>query len=361
MNESGNGAVERIHFDKHDQQYHSYYAAQHLVRYSAVRELVAGKRVLDIACGEGYGTRLCADWGAKNVVGVDNSPDALSVAKSIFNTDKCRFVLGDAEQADDLFDKGQKFDVIISLETIEHLKSPERFLLAIKKLRAKNGVVAISCPNDFAYVGDAQSNSFHLQKYSFDRFKFETEKHLGAASTWLLGAPVTGECNLEVGNEFATDDKADWISIISPGNVSNAFQLAASRDMLLTSENCSHYLGIWGAKVSTNVVFASQTVPIFLEPWKALDWFKQQNASLVKKNTSLMKENEDFTSERARLVEEVQRLRQKALNTASSMDWYKSKLKKKTETIERMENKLERSLVITVPKKIWKMIFHSKS
>src|SRR5215472_8753793 len=101
-------ALERYHFDSSDgrSSYNAYFAAEHLVRYHALRELVAGKRVLDVACGEGYGSYLLATWGAARVVGVDIAPDAIEVARRIFPHHNISYVLGDACNLSKVLEEG---------------------------------------------------------------------------------------------------------------------------------------------------------------------------------------------------------------------------------------------------------------
>ena len=65
-------------------KYNTAEAAIHLDRYLTAKQFVTGKHVLDIACGEGYGSKLMKDWGAASVVGVDISSEALQIANQMF-------------------------------------------------------------------------------------------------------------------------------------------------------------------------------------------------------------------------------------------------------------------------------------
>ncbi|HET8995122.1 MAG TPA: methyltransferase domain-containing protein, partial [Acetobacteraceae bacterium] len=72
-------ATERLHMSG-EQPYHGFEAAAHVARYALLRPACAQRRVLDIACGEGYGSALLAGWGARSVVGVDISAAAIASA-----------------------------------------------------------------------------------------------------------------------------------------------------------------------------------------------------------------------------------------------------------------------------------------
>ena len=120
-----------------------------------------------------------------------------------------------------------------------------------------------------------------MRRYSLEQFKSLTEHILGAATSWLLGAPVIGECNVPVGNTLSSIGRTDWKSIIEAEVLTNAIQLPSSKSMSLTTKNCSHFLGIWGAKIDANVAFATENVPVFLEPWKYIDSLKVENRNLL--------------------------------------------------------------------------------
>ena len=91
---------------------------EHMHRYAAALKLAAGKDVLDVACGEGYGSRLIAGV-ARAVTGVDISADAIGHANRAYGgLGNLAFRQGSATELP-LADKS--FDVVVSFETIEHL------------------------------------------------------------------------------------------------------------------------------------------------------------------------------------------------------------------------------------------------
>ena len=177
--------MERLDFTEVS-SYNQIEAAIHLNRYLTAKQYVVGKRVLDIACGEGYGSRLMKNWGAASVVGVDVSEEALAVANRFFLCEGVTFMNHSAEE---LRFENDSFDVVVSFETIEHLDHPERFLQEIARVVKFDGVVLISCPNDPYYSqNDPQfSNPYHKHAFSFFDFKEMSERYLGKDAAWYFG------------------------------------------------------------------------------------------------------------------------------------------------------------------------------
>ncbi|MEW5910686.1 MAG: class I SAM-dependent methyltransferase, partial [Thermodesulfobacteriota bacterium] len=184
--------MERLEF-KHQESIDSMELSIHLSRYRIVSAQVAGKDVLDIACGEGWGSYLMAKyWGARRVHGVDISPRAIENARTAFPLPNIKWTVMDAQEMDDsLLDA--PYDIIISIETIEHLFHPKVFLERISRVIAPEGLMVISCPNDHWYYGPGRSkNPYHVNTYTFDEFKELTESVLGNARSFYFGTRVEG-------------------------------------------------------------------------------------------------------------------------------------------------------------------------
>ena len=103
--------------------------ALHLERYEFAARCLAPGRVLDIACGAGYGTRLLAERAAQasGVLGVDRSEAAVAYARERYGAEGVEFRVGDAFA----FRDPEGFASIVSLETLEHLDEPARFLAGL--------------------------------------------------------------------------------------------------------------------------------------------------------------------------------------------------------------------------------------
>ena len=115
--------------------------AIHLKRYDFARRYVQGRRVLDVACGVGYGSRYLADIAA-SVVGVDLDPAATSYAKAHYaDLENVNFIQGDALKLP--FDT-HSFEVICSFETIEHVPDAPQFLKEVCRLLTPDGIFIVS-------------------------------------------------------------------------------------------------------------------------------------------------------------------------------------------------------------------------
>jgi len=130
----------------------------HLQHYEIAARYVPQRRVLDIACGAGYGSQILHIAGASKVVGVDVSPDTIQYAQQHYSASGIEFVCSDAEQ----FEYSEPFDVIVSFETLEHLRYPEKFLERIRSYLAPKGEFLLSVP-----LGETRHfDPYHLHKYT---------------------------------------------------------------------------------------------------------------------------------------------------------------------------------------------------
>ncbi|WP_414622718.1 class I SAM-dependent methyltransferase [Calothrix sp. CCY 0018] len=141
---------------------------EHLHRYALCLEFVKGKRVLDIACGEGYGAALLTKV-AQSVVGVDISEEAIEYAtKQYYTYENLKFLIGSCESVP-LADNS--IDVVTSFETIEHHDKHEEMMQEIKRVLKPDGVLIISSPNRLTYSDEPNySNPFHVKELYYDEF-----------------------------------------------------------------------------------------------------------------------------------------------------------------------------------------------
>jgi O-antigen biosynthesis protein len=141
---------------------------QHETRYAWAAPICRGKRTLDGACGTGYGAALLADGGAARVVAVDVAVEvvvAVSVTQRRFNAAfACTSVT-------ELAFPGGTFDVVVSLETIEHVTDDERYVDEMSRVLRPDGLLICSTPNrEVTNPGtrlDARPfNPFHVREYA---------------------------------------------------------------------------------------------------------------------------------------------------------------------------------------------------
>lgn len=138
---------------------------EHMHRYAWCAPLVAGKDVLDIACGEGYGSALLARL-ARSVQGVDISDEAVRHAKTQYHgIPGLEFLRGDASEIPLTDDS---VDVVVSFETIEHHDRHREMISEIRRVLRPGGILIISSPNRVVYTELAgHHNEFHVKELDF--------------------------------------------------------------------------------------------------------------------------------------------------------------------------------------------------
>jgi cyclopropane fatty-acyl-phospholipid synthase-like methyltransferase len=137
----------------------------HLERYNFAAQHVRHGRLLDIACGVGYGTRLVADRASARPValGVDISPQAIAHARAHYARPGVEFQVDNADE----FEDRERFDTIISLETIEHLSAVPSFIDRLARLLRPGGIVVASVP----VTPSVDLNPHHLHDFTERSFR----------------------------------------------------------------------------------------------------------------------------------------------------------------------------------------------
>lgn len=174
---------------------------EHWHRYAFVRDLARGRRVLDVACGEGYGSALLAAT-AREVTGVDI--DAASVAHARARYASIANLRYECSDATTLPFADRSFDLVVSFETLEHLAAQEQLLAELARVLADDGVLVISTPDRHAYSDVAGfRNEFHVRELYREEFlallaphfraiRLYGQKLLFQSALWSLdGAPST--------------------------------------------------------------------------------------------------------------------------------------------------------------------------
>jgi 2-polyprenyl-3-methyl-5-hydroxy-6-metoxy-1,4-benzoquinol methylase len=138
--------------------------ADHLRRYRLARRYVAGRRVLDAACGAGYGAAMLRRAGGRLVVGIDYKLEVLHYARHNYSEPGVCFVQADLDRFD--WPMGA-FEAVVSLETIEHLREPRNFIRRVWERLPSGGVFAVSTPIMHTLAEDP----WHLHEWDEDEFR----------------------------------------------------------------------------------------------------------------------------------------------------------------------------------------------
>lgn len=212
---------------------HGQIELEHRHRYYMARQIAAGKRVLDIACGEGYGTDILAATAAY-VVGVDIDAQTVEHARRRYVRENLSFTAGTCEHIP-LPDRS--VDLVVSFETLEHTDQHEQMLSEITRVLAPNGILLVSTPNRAIYrAAGGLPNPFHMKELELTEFTellaryFANTQPFGQRVAYgSLIAPLEDQRSL---NEFtAIDGDAIW-GPEGPENWWRYFLMAASNAVL---------------------------------------------------------------------------------------------------------------------------------
>jgi 2-polyprenyl-3-methyl-5-hydroxy-6-metoxy-1,4-benzoquinol methylase len=147
----------------------NYWFRRHLAVYEWIALQLADKRVIDMACGEGYGSEVLARRTGE-VVGVDANPEAHEHARLRYVRPNLRFERGLV----DTFGEPGSCDAVVFLQTIEHVHDPVAVLEHLGSLLAPGGVVYVSTPNVLTLAphgAERSGNPWHLKEYRAGEFR----------------------------------------------------------------------------------------------------------------------------------------------------------------------------------------------
>jgi SAM-dependent methyltransferase len=145
----------------------NYWFRRHLAVYEWVAERCAGRDVVDMACGEGYGVEVLARR-ARHVTGVDANPEAHEHARLKYARPGVRLVRDLVETFE------EPCDVVVFLQTIEHMHAPAAVLQSFRGMLRPGGAVYVSTPNLLTLAppgAEKSDNPWHLREYRAAEFR----------------------------------------------------------------------------------------------------------------------------------------------------------------------------------------------
>jgi len=187
---------------------------EHLHRYAYAVQFVRNKQVLDLACGEGYGSHLLSRM-AELVVGIDIDRNAIKHASNKYIRRNLQFKVGSST---DVPIEGSKvFDVIVCFEAMENVEDHSKLLEEVKRLLAPKGLFIVSTSNRWVFSDEEpqSKNPFHVHGLYFDEFKAMLEKHFRQVK--FLGQRVY--CNSNMWPLFS-EDKTSVVEYVVERNPS---------------------------------------------------------------------------------------------------------------------------------------------
>ncbi|HEL5401424.1 class I SAM-dependent methyltransferase [Stenotrophomonas maltophilia] len=203
-------------------------AFEHLHRYHFASRFCQGKRVLDVACGEGYGSRILSN-AASSVVGVDISAEAVAHAQGKYARGSLEFVEASAAS---LPLPDDSFDVVVSFETIEHHDQHEEMLSEIRRVLRPGGLLVLSSPNKQYYsIEPGYSNPYHVKELFREELLALAGRHFSAVQIYSQ--------RVVHGSLLIAEGKAAFDSILGTGPDSSESERGLSRplyDLILASD-----------------------------------------------------------------------------------------------------------------------------
>lgn len=182
---------------------------EHLHRYAIAQNFVSEKNILDIACGEGYGTNLLSKY-AEKITGIDIDIDTITKAKKKYNNSKIKFKPGSILEIPEI---KQTFDVIVCFETLEHIDNHQIAMDELKRVLKQGGLLIISTPNKISYSkSNTPNNPYHkkeLNKTEFESLLCTYFKYVKILSQISFSCSLIESNDKSVENTFYTGDYSE--------------------------------------------------------------------------------------------------------------------------------------------------------
>lgn len=186
----------------------------HIARYTlAVPFVRPGDTVLDVACGLGYGSAILAQSSqARRVIGVDSSAYAVEYAVANYAAvmPACEFHLGDAAGLTML--ANASVDLIVCMETLEHVPAPEQFLAELNRVLRPAGRLIVSVPNQWVDETGHDPNPHHLSVYDWPKLRAQLSKHFLLEAWYAQTAGGALKCR----------DQTRKLKLFAPQNLADA-------------------------------------------------------------------------------------------------------------------------------------------
>jgi len=212
---------------------------EHLHRYAIAGEYVKDKIVLDIACGEGYGSNLLSK-NARAVTGVDIDARTIKAASGKYSKNNLKFIQGRVE---DIPAAENSFDVVVSFETLEHSSEHGKIFSEIKRVLKPGGLLIISTPEKKYYTDiPGSQNSFHLKEVYEHEFTNLLRSHFSHYYCFYQSSGLSSVVIAE-GKNATTIYEGDYQAIEAARRMEPLYLIAIASDNEIDKPSSSIFLG----------------------------------------------------------------------------------------------------------------------
>jgi O-antigen biosynthesis protein len=180
----------------------------HIARYRFTERFLAGKEIVDLGCGAGYGSHALSKV-ARQVSGIDLSQEAVTHAVTHYQVPNLKYEVGDVTAVP--YEDGT-FDVAVSFEVIEHLDNPEELVVEAKRIIKEGGVFIVSTPDKQTYSNERNSvNLYHPSEMYAPEFEELLTRHFSNVRIYRQGA-ISGSLITRNTDELATENGVEMES-----------------------------------------------------------------------------------------------------------------------------------------------------
>jgi len=159
-----------------------------LAKFRFASQYAINRLVLDAGCGAGQGSAYLSRSGARYVVGIDISSEAIAYARRTFPQNNLTFVVMDALH---LGFPDHTFDLVTSIEVIEHLSEPDQYVAEIRRVLRNGGILALSTPNKL--ISSPTPGTIwphHVKEFYPDELCTLLMRHFSSVEMWGMWIPV---------------------------------------------------------------------------------------------------------------------------------------------------------------------------
>ena len=194
---------------------------EHIYRYIFAAGLTENKSVLDVACGTGYGVGYMVERGAGKAVGADISPEAANYASERYGGERTSFVCANGLR---LPFAENVFDIVVSFETIEHIRQYGKFLAECRRVLKDGGSLICSTPNRRIFSPNLERpiNTFHVKEFWPDEFHRLLRRYFADVAFY-------GQCDVKLADNSVDRSNYNVHSFNDDDVVSSAYIIAVAR------------------------------------------------------------------------------------------------------------------------------------